>query len=53
MALSAEKHCGCRIYFSAEGSVKEDILWSIFAESGCIEDYLRYSASKDENHDDC
>ncbi len=39
--------------FSAEGSVNEDIFWSIFVESGSIEDYLRYSASKEDNHDNC
>ena len=31
--------------------MNEDFLWSVFAESGSIEDYLLYSANKDENHD--
>ena len=33
--------------------MNEEILWSIFAESGSVSDYLRYSANKDENHDNC
>ncbi len=31
--------------------MSEDILWDKFAESGSIEDYLRYSAAKDGNYD--
>ena len=40
-------------FLSAEEAVNEDILWSIFAESGRIEDYLRYTAGKEDNHDNC
>lgn len=37
----------------AEGNMSEDILWNKFAESGSVEDYLRYSAHKEDNHDNC
>ena len=30
----------------------EDMLWDIFAESGRIDDYLRYSAVRDEKDAD-
>ena len=34
-------------------ALNEDILWDKFAESGRIEDYLRYSAGREDNHDYC
>jgi hypothetical protein len=33
--------------------MEEDILWDKFAETGSIEDYLQYSAYKEDNHDNC
>ncbi len=33
--------------------MNEEILWDKFAETGSIEDYLRYSANKEDNHDNC
>ena len=33
--------------------MNEDILWDKFAETGRIEDYLRYSACKEDKHDYC
>ena len=38
---------------TAEVKMSEDILWNKFAESGSIEDYLQYSAHKEDNHDNC
>lgn len=31
--------------------MSEQILWNIFAETGRIEDYLRYSDYRDNEHD--
>lgn len=33
--------------------MNEEILWNKFAETGRIEDYLRYSANKDNKNDNC
>ena len=33
--------------------MNEDLLWIKFTESGNIEDYLRYSANREETHDNC
>ena len=33
--------------------MNEDILWDKFAETGSIEDYLRYSACREDKHDYC
>ena len=31
--------------------MNEDTLWNIFAVTGCVEDYLRYSALRDKKND--
>lgn len=33
--------------------MNEDILWDKFTESGSIEDYLRYSANREKDNDNC
>ena len=38
-------------YYIAETDMNEDTLWNIFAVTGSVEDYLRYSALRDKKND--
>lgn len=39
------------LYYIAETDMNEDTLWNIFAVTGSVEDYLRYSALRDKKND--
>ena len=40
-------------YYLRRLFMNEDILWDKFAVSGRIEDYLRYSACREDKNDNC
>ena len=54
--LFAKRHNNSQLsilYVCRRFVLNEDILWDKFAGSGSIEDYLQYSAHKEDNHDNC